>query len=737
MHAPVDTLLAELFALQRAGRAPEAEAACRAAIAQSPHLAVLHAVLGRLHLAAGRLPEARAALAQALAIDPDERLALLEDATLARRERDLPRALGNLRRLVARWPQEAVFAATHAQVLLAAGDLSAARAESARALALDPRHPEARMTEADLAHAGGDFAGALARWQALANDLPQAQRAWLGVARSAERLGDLPLAAQACGRALGLDDRNPEALRAFARLALALKDLPGTLRAARRLLQVQPDAADAWYTIAIAQWQENAVAEAREALRELLARHPGHLPGRWLEACLPQDVVHADAAAAEAFARAFEDALVRFEALDPDDPRQQTALKAALTLATDFHVWYARSDVLPLRRRVGALLRRCALAIDGDPTPAPRPARARPRVLFVSAFLYEHSVTKLFERVLTGLDRTRIEPRYLHAEDLHDDCSARLQAASDGFRHGVRALDALRAAILDEQPDVLCYLDVGMDAPLQWLAAQRLAPVQVALWGHPITTGLPTVDWFLTADAMEREGGEADYVERVFRLPGLGCRFAPPGSATPDPAFVPPPLPPGGVRYGLMQTAFKVTPVHDGVLARIADANPGARFELTPGPKPSPRARLEARLGAAGPIAFTAHPRLSRAQWLALAAALDVNLDPIGWSGGVSTLETLWFDVPTVTLPGRSMRSRHTLGMLRVLELDHRLAARDLDDYVRIAVDLGRSPDLRAELRGLIGERKHRLYDDARVSRALEDFLLEVAAGRAPRPAAP
>jgi protein O-GlcNAc transferase len=339
--------------------------------------------------------------------------------------------------------------------------------------------------------------------------------------------------------------------------------------------------------------------------------------------------------------------------------------------------------------------------------------------------------------VLTGLDRSQLEVHLVHAEDLHDACSARLEAASHGMRSGVRSLEALRAAILDVAPDVLVYLDVGMDAPLQWLAAQRLAPVQAALWGHPITTGLDTMDWFLTADAMERDGGEADYSEQVFRLPGLGCRFAPAGSAAPDPAFVAPALPAGGVRYGLMQTAFKVTPVHDGVLARIAAALPGARFELTPGPGERPRERLVARLRGAFNTAveppFTAHARLPRAAWLALAAQLDVNLDPLGWSGGVSTLETLWFDVPTVTLPGRSMRSRHTLGMLRLLELDQRLVARDLDDYVRIAVELGRSADLRAELRGLIGERKHRLYDDPAASAALQDFLLAVARGRDPR----
>jgi predicted O-linked N-acetylglucosamine transferase (SPINDLY family) len=118
---------------------------------------------------------------------------------------------------------------------------------------------------------------------------------------------------------------------------------------------------------------------------------------------------------------------------------------------------------------------------------------------------------------------------------------------------------------------------------------------------------------------------------------------------------------------------------------------------------------------------------------LPFVASFDVNLDPIGWSGGVTSLEMFWFGVPTITLPGRSMRSRHTQAMLRVLELPQ-LIARDLDDYVRIAIALGRSATMREELCGLILERRHRLYDDPAVSRSLQGFLLDVAAGRDPHP---
>lgn len=111
-------------------------------------------------------------------------------------------------------------------------------------------------------------------------------------------------------------------------------------------------------------------------------------------------------------------------------------------------------------------------------------------------------------------------------------------------------------------------------------------------------------------------------------------------------------------------------------------------------------------------------------QFLGLLRAGQINLDSIGWSGGNTTLEALWFDTPTVTLPGRSMRTRHTAAMLRLLELPQ-LIASDLEDYLRIAIELGRSADLRAQLAALIAQRKHRLYDDRAVVAALEAFCID------------
>src|SRR6185312_6421819 len=78
-----------------------------------------------------------------------------------------------------------------------------------------------------------------------------------------------------------------------------------------------------------------------------------------------------------------------------------------------------------------------------------------------------------------------------------------------------------------DAPHVLIYPEIGMDPMAARLAALRLAPVQCSSWGHPQTSGYPTIDHFLSSAAMEAEGADAFYSERLVRLPGLSTAYTP------------------------------------------------------------------------------------------------------------------------------------------------------------------------------------------------------------------
>ena len=66
---------------------------------------------------------------------------------------------------------------------------------------------------------------------------------------------------------------------------------------------------------------------------------------------------------------------------------------------------------------------------------------------------------------------------------------------------------------------MLIYLDIGMDARNQLLAPLSLAPIQCFAWGHPVTTRLDSIDYFLTSELMEPTDGD-DYIATAARLGG-------------------------------------------------------------------------------------------------------------------------------------------------------------------------------------------------------------------------
>lgn len=81
-------------------------------------------------------------------------------------------------------------------------------------------------------------------------------------------------------------------------------------------------------------------------------------------------------------------------------------------------------------------------------------------------------------------------------------------------------IDTIRNASLD----VLFYPDLGLD-PIPYFAAfSRLAPIQITGLGHQDTSGISTIDYFIS-DELDPKGHESFYTEKLVRLPGLGTCF--------------------------------------------------------------------------------------------------------------------------------------------------------------------------------------------------------------------
>jgi predicted O-linked N-acetylglucosamine transferase (SPINDLY family) len=363
--------------------------------------------------------------------------------------------------------------------------------------------------------------------------------------------------------------------------------------------------------------------------------------------------------------------------------------------------------------------------------PSPPGPREPIRLGIVSGFFRQHSNWKIpIKGWLKLLDRTRFHVTGYHTSAESDGETGAAAALCERFVQGPLPLDAWRRTILNDAPHVLIFPEIGMEQVSAQLAAQRLAAVQCCSWGHPVTSGFPTIDYFISSDLMEPADATDHYSERLIRLPNLSIYYEPADlpSAVIDRAEFG--LRPTAVVYWCCQSLPKYLPQFDEVFARIAAEVPDCQFtfiEFAGGSSVTGmfRARLDRAFRALG-LDAADHcvflPRLAPDRFVAAIGQCDVVLDSIGWSGCNSILESLVHNLPIVTLAGEMMRGRHAAAILEMMQV-RETTARTIDEYVSIACVLGRSSAKRSEMSARISSNKHRVYRDRDCIVALEAFL--------------
>jgi protein O-GlcNAc transferase len=240
-----------------------------------------------------------------------------------------------------------------------------------------------------------------------------------------------------------------------------------------------------------------------------------------------------------------------------------------------------------------------------------------------------------------------------------------------------------------------------------------------------VTTGIPAIDYFISAKTVEPEDAQTHYSERLILLDRLPTYYwRPHHAATPftraEMGFA------DDVKlYVCPQSLFKLHPDFDLVLATLLRRDPKARLILLSGVHKHWDRLLGARIAqgfadVAGRVIFV--PRIPQAQFFCLLMMADVILDPPFFGGGNTSYEAFAMGLPIVTWPGSFMRGRVTEGCYRQMGFTE-LVADSLDSYVEIALRLANDGVWRERMKNEIAASSPALYEDAGTVAELEDFF--------------
>ena len=404
---------------------------------------------------------------------------------------------------------------------------------------------------------------------------------------------------------------------------------------------------------------------------------------------------------------------------------KQNAL-AGIGRLTNFYISYQAQNDIELQRQYGKLVHEI-MAANYPQWVAPLSMPSlnlgnKIRIGYASNYLHSYSGTLWLTGWLRQCDRHSFEIYCYYTGNSPDAITKQFQDDSDVFYHIPHNLEATCQQIIADQLHILVYPEIGMDAPTMQMAGLRLAPVQCVAWGHPVTTGLPTIDYFLSSQLMEPENAQAHYSEKLIRLPNIGVSYPKP--------YIPPviktrsdyKLRDDAVVYLCCQAPFKYLPQYDFIFAEIARRVPQAQFVFLRGGLL--RERLNRAFAAVGLksdeyCVFLTIPE--RLDYLMINLLSDVFLDTFTWSGGNTTLEAIACNLPVVTCPGEFMRGRHSDSFLKMLGVTDTIAQNEAE-YIEIAVKLGLDPAWRHHITQCISQSHDHLYEDKACVAGLEAF---------------
>ncbi len=717
------------------------------------------------HHQAGRPETARGLYRGLLAEDPEHAEALHLLGLIVAQEGDPAGGAAMIQRAMALAPGRAPHRNSLAMVWRLMGRDEDAADEYRAAAALRPDSAEIRNNLAATLLSLGRRQEGLAAYRQAAVLSPGTAEIWHNLACALDAPEESEEAELCFRRAIATRADFAAAIASIGRFLLTRARWAEAEACLREAVRLTPNDATAWSQLGIPAQETGRAAEAEACYRRAIALDPGHadahhnlgclLAGEGKadaaiachEAALSADPSHGAARLAACMAKLpilyeseadvtarrarYLAALDRLDAA-AKDPAIARSLGRAIGTSQPFFLPYQGQNDVAAQSAYGRLA--CRLAKQ-RPVPLATPPRAheRIRVGIVSGFFHDHTIFRLFlEGWLSRIDRDRFELTGFHTGRVSDASTAQARNRADRFFQHLPSPEDWVDAIAGTAPHVLLYPEVGMDPVAGRLAAHRLAPVQCLAWGHPVTSGLPTMDFFLSSDLMEPADGAAHYTEHLTRLPGLGVHYSPetlPDLSRPD-------LTRDGPVFWSGQALYKYAPDHDAIYPRIAKATGACRFVFIDFAKSETvthmfrgrltRAFAESGLDADRYCVFL--PAMAQERYLAAMAAADVLLDTPGWSGGRSTLDCLAANPAIVSWPGPFMRRRHTAAILRQIGCEDTIA-KDLEDYIAIAVRLGHDTVWRETIRRAVARNKHRAFRDDAPIRSLETFLENAVRG--------
>ena len=404
------------------------------------------------------------------------------------------------------------------------------------------------------------------------------------------------------------------------------------------------------------------------------------------------------------------------------------------TLKTSFfHLAYHAKENLEIMKNTSNLFRKMMPNINYiSKNISKQKEQKKIKIGFISEFLTGHTIGKLFGGLIKYIDRKKFDIFIFHAPNTKKNI---IKNEIDKLSYKVinlkNKIKEQHIQIENENLDIIFYPEIGMSPTIYFLAFARLAPVQIVSWGHPETTGINTIDYFLSSTLLESDNIKKKYSETLICLSQFPLYYQPPKNLGTLKNRKDLGLPENVRLYGCPQSLFKLHPDFDLILEKILVEDPDSYIVLI-GNKGKEKywsetlkKRWSKKLNIINKrILFT--KSLSLVEYISLCKCVNVLLDPLHFGGGNSFLEAMLVGTPTITMPGIDLKTNITAAAYKQMKILNPPIVKNVKEYVSLATKLARDDKNNLSLRE---ESKiaanNNLYDNLQTLMEFEKFLEE------------
>lgn len=362
----------------------------------------------------------------------------------------------------------------------------------------------------------------------------------------------------------------------------------------------------------------------------------------------------------------------------------------------------------------------------------------RLRIGFLSKSLCYHSVGKVSVGLICGLANKFDIYIYYFGEKQNDVIRKRLDSVSKQSKVLSESVQSAVNTVREDALDVLVFLDPSHDITTYRLSCFRMAPLQVATWGHPDTSGSAMIDYYVSSSFFDHKDTQTYFREKLVSMHSLSMYYDISycqevlkrlhlNKQTCREIFG---LSKDARIYGVMNNALKLSNEFVEMIAHIIQTDYRGVVLLTHGRSNQAMKRV---LSVLEPLLTKEQiqmqirfvPHLEETIFYHLITACDVLLDTYPVGGLITTYEGFACGRVVVSLSTMKMNGRFTSGLYKKMGI-HYPVATDAADYVYKACKIANNDTLRTSLENKIAAELHTICNDMESVDEWCSFLMDV-----------